>query len=128
MTLSWRSSLFVKKTARQLLFEGFTDPLLTVGSMFNQVLAWLVTYNGKILMFTPPPEAFILSSICKNLCSQLLKFLLHGLPLPPPPYTHECLTRLPSPCCRVLIYRWTGSAGSTGGTAPPGLTGWSGLS
>jgi len=36
MTLSWRSSLFVKKTARQLLFEGFTDPLLTVGSMFNQ--------------------------------------------------------------------------------------------
>lgn len=36
MTLSYRKSLFVEKTARELLFEGFSDPLLTVGSFFNQ--------------------------------------------------------------------------------------------
>eukprot|EP00088_Acartia_fossae_P054752 TRINITY_DN6317_c0_g1_i2.p1 TRINITY_DN6317_c0_g1~~TRINITY_DN6317_c0_g1_i2.p1 ORF type:complete len:491 (+),score=72.64 TRINITY_DN6317_c0_g1_i2:88-1560(+) len=36
MTISWRTSLFVKKTARELLFDGFSDPLLTAGAMFNQ--------------------------------------------------------------------------------------------
>ncbi|XP_023327668.1 protein peste isoform X2 [Eurytemora carolleeae] len=34
-TLSWRPSLFTQKTARELLFDGFSDPLLTAGAFFN---------------------------------------------------------------------------------------------
>ena len=37
-TLSWRPSLFTQKTARELLFDGFSDPLLTAGAFFNPVL------------------------------------------------------------------------------------------
>ena len=32
--LSWRPTLFVKRTARELLFQGYSDPLLTAGAMF----------------------------------------------------------------------------------------------
>ena len=39
-TLSWRPSLFTQKTARELLFDGFSDPLLTAGAFFNPVLLY----------------------------------------------------------------------------------------
>ena len=35
--LKTKSSLFLNVTARELLFEGYTDALLTMGSFFAQV-------------------------------------------------------------------------------------------
>ena len=45
-TLNWRPSLFTQKTARELLFDGFSDPLLTAGAFFNPVL-----YISKVATF-----------------------------------------------------------------------------
>ena len=49
--LKTKSSLFINVTARELLFEGYTDALLTMGSFFAQVknycLFLLSTFKNK---------------------------------------------------------------------------------
>ena len=49
-TLSWRPSLFTQKTARELLFDGFSDPLLTAGAFFNPVLYISIVATCNILI------------------------------------------------------------------------------
>lgn len=52
LVFSLRSGLFVNRTARELLFEGYRDPLLTVGSIFRRSkirmdrFSWFYKMNG----------------------------------------------------------------------------------